>query len=300
MRLGAFLLLLLALGTACGPKSMRQRMRDSERIADRASAALDDADRAAKELEPDKLDRALEEAQRHLMEKDIELYPEAGMLGDRLVELKKKSAEVRAERERVDLEKKLDAAREKIVPRMQALREAVDALLPDAPTSAQVEAVEKAARRAREDLDDAKDLLSRNADFAGWAKGQYAKVDRAQDAVKTAKKKVAFLEGPVATRAEAAKLWKEAKKTREPEPRLKLALDAADKFIACIRDGEAQVKDQELATASISVGGKPTAPVSVVGGCKEDLEGVKTELARLKQQSAKKKPADTKKQKKKQ
>lgn len=300
MRLGALALVLLAFLTACGPKSMKQRMRDAERYADKATIALDDAERAGNELEPDKMDRALQEAKELMLEKDIELYPEAGMLGDRLVELQKKAPEVRKERERVDLEKKMNAAREKIVPKMNALREALDALLPDAPTSAQVEAVEKAVERAREDIDDAKDLFAKNDDFAAWAKGQRIKTDRALDAVKTAKKKVKFLEGPAALRAEGAKLFKEAKKTKDTDERLKLALDSADKYIACVREGEKQVKDEELATAALTIGGKPTPPISVVSGCKDELESVKTELARLKALAAKKpKAADPKKKKKK-
>jgi hypothetical protein len=300
MRLRAFALLLLTLLAACGPKSMKQRMRDSERLADRANASLDEADRAATALEPDKMDSALKEAQAVLMEKDIELYPEASMLGDRLVELKKKAAEVRAERERVDLEKKMNAAREKIVPKMTALREALDALLPDAPTQAQVDAVEKAAQRAREDIEEARDLLSKNADFAAWAKGQKLKTDRAVDALKLAKKKVKFLEGPVALKAEGAKLFKDSKKAKDPEERLKLAMDSADKYLACVKEGEKQAKDEELATATLSLGGKPTPPITVVSGCKEDLESVKTELTKLKALAAKKpKAADPKKKKKK-
>jgi hypothetical protein len=300
MRLRALALLLLTVLVACGPKSMKQRMRDSERLADKASALLDDAAREAAALEPDQMDRALKDAQAVLMEKDIELYPEAGMLGDRLVELKKKAPEVRAERERVDLEKKMNAARERIVPRMNELREALDALLPDAPTQAQVDAVEKAAERAREDIDGAKDLLSRNADFAAWAKGQQVKTDRAVEALTLARKKVKFLEGPVVLRAEAARLFKDAKKNKDPEARLQLAMDSAEKYLACVKEGEKQTKDAELATAALSIAGKPTPPIAVVGGCKQDLEGVKTELKRLKDKAAKKpKPAEPKKKKKK-
>lgn len=300
MRLRALALLLLTLLAACGPKTLKQRMRDSERLADKATAALDEAERAGNELEPDKMDSALKDAQGFLMEKDIELYPEAGMLGDRLVELRKKSPEVRQERERVDLEKKMNAAREKIVPRMSALREALDALLPDAPTTAQVEAVEKAAQRAREDLDEVKDLLSKNADFAAWARGQRVKTDRAIDSLKLAKKKVKFLEGPVVARAEGGKLFKESKKAKDVEEKQKRALEALEKYQACIKDGEKLVKDDELATAALAIGGKPTPPIAVVSGCKEDAESVKTELARLKELAAKQKPkaGPTKKKKK--
>jgi hypothetical protein len=236
-----------------------------------------------------------------MMDKDFDLYPEAGMLGDRLVELQKKAAAVRAERERVDLEKKMNAAREKIVPKMAALREALDALLPDAPTSAQCDAVEKAAKSAHEDIEDTKDIFAKNADFAAWAKSQRTKAERALEAVKTARKKVKFLEGPVALRTDAAKLFKDSKKEKDPEAKLKLAMDSAEKYIACQKEGEKLVADQELATASIAIAGKATAPISVVSGCKDDLEGVKTELQRLKDLAAKKtKPAApaTKKKKK--
>jgi hypothetical protein len=274
-------------------------MKDSERLADKTVALLDDAEHAGNDLDPDKMDRALTDAKNLLLDKDFELYPEAGMIGDRLIELQKKAPEVRAERERIDLEKKMNAAREKIVPRMQALRDALDALLPDAPTQAQVDAVEKAAKRAREDIEGAKELLSKNADFAAWAKSQRLKTERAMEAVKSVAKKVKFLEGPVAARTEAAKLFKESKRSKDDEDKLRLATEAAGKYGVCVKDGEKLIKDPELATTALSLGGKPTPPLSVVSGCKEDLEGVKTEIARLKELTAKKKPAETKKKKKK-
>jgi hypothetical protein len=284
--------------TACGPKSMKQRMRDAERLADKLTVLLDDAEKSGNALEPDKMDRALEESKNVMLEKDLELYPEAGMLGDRLIELQKKAPAVRAERERIDLEKKMTAARERIVPKMTALREAMDSLLPDAPSEGQCDAVEKAAKAARDDIDDAKDLFAKNADFAAWAKSQRKKTDNAMEALKPARKKVKFLEGPVAAKIEGARLFKDSKKEKDTDARLKLAMDSAEKYIACQKEGEKLVADQELATASVVVQGKVTAPLSVVSGCKEELEGVKTELQRLKdlaaKQQKKKPPAETK------
>src|SRR3972149_352214 len=103
---------------------------------------------------------------------------------------------------------------------------ALEKLSPGGPTSAQVDAVEEATRKLQDEVDDAMELLQKDPDFGLWAKSQRGKADKALETVKFARKKVKFLEGPVVARDEAQKLWREAKRRRDPVDRGDLAEEA--------------------------------------------------------------------------
>ena len=210
MRVFSGLILALTL-TACGPKTMDARLRDAERMADRASGHLDRAEKAAIQLEPREMERALDDAKDELKQKDIELYPESQMHFDRFKELAARLPAVKAEREKRDLELRLNAARDKIVPRVQAMMEAQEAVTPAAPTRALIDTLESKAKAVKDAVDDELDLFVKDADFAAWAKSQRNKVDKALESAARAKKGVAFLEGPVVAWKEALALQAEAR-----------------------------------------------------------------------------------------
>ena len=162
--LGGMALVLLL--SACGPKTMDARLRDAEKLADRASNHLDRAEKAAAALEPRDMESALDDAKRTLAEKDIELYPEAQMHLDRYQELAGRLPQVKAAREKRDLDLRLNAARDKIVPRVQAMMDAQEALVPTAPTRALVDTAENKAKAVKEAVDENLDLFVKDADSA--------------------------------------------------------------------------------------------------------------------------------------
>ena len=240
-------LVLVFLISACGPKTMDARLRDAERMADRASGHLDRAEKAAIQLEPRDMERALDDAKEELRQKDIELYPESQMHFDRFKELAARLPQVKAEREKRDLELRLNAARDKIVPRVQAMLEAQEAVPAAAPTRALVDTLENKAKALKDAVDDELDLFVKDADFAAWAKSQRNKVDKALESVARGRKGVAFLEGPVVAWKEGLALETEARSRKDLGDKETALRDARTKLSAC--DRTAKPFDEDKLTA---------------------------------------------------
>jgi len=285
---------LVLLLSACGPKTMDARLRDAEKLADRASTHLDRAEKAAAALEPKDMESALADAKSTLAEKDIELYPEAQMHLDRYQELMGRLPQVKAAREKRDLDLRLNAARDKIVPRVQAMTDAQEALVPTAPTRALVDAAENKAKALKEAVDEELDLFVKDADFAAWAKSQRNKVDKALESVARARKGVAFLEGPVTAWKEGLTLQKDAKDKKELSDKESALREARTKISAC--DRTARPFDEDKVTSAVAFAmpsGKPQTPGQLSVTCQKDLKEIETEwkkvLAALEVEKAKKK-----------
>lgn len=268
--------------SACGPKTMEARLRDAEKHADRAAGHLDDAQRAMEQLEPSPMEDALEEAKEELAEQDTGLHPEAGMHQDRYAELAAKLPQVKAEREKRDLEQRLDAAREKIVPRVHAMLETQEALTPAAPARELVEALESKAKAVREAIDDDASLFEKSPDFAAWVKSQRGKVDRALEQAARARRGLAFLEGPAAAwrDAQAKQVEARAKKTPgEKEPGL---AEARERLAACEKDAGPFTQDAASSAVAFTLaGGKPQTPAQLQAACRAALKAADAELKKV-------------------
>lgn len=295
-------LVLALLISACGPKTMAARLRDAERMADRASGQLDRAEKAAIQLEPKDMERALDDAKDELGQKDIELYPESQMHFDRYKDLAARLPAVKAEREKRDLERRLNTARDKIVPRVQALLEAQEAVPANAPTRALIDTVENKARVVREAVDDELDLFVKDTDFAAWAKSQRTKVDKAMENVARSRKSLAFLEGPVVAWKEGLALENEAKNRKDLGDKETALRDARTRLAAC--DRTAKPFDEDKLTPAIAYvmpTGKPQTPAQLSTTCQQDVKRVEAQwkkvLASVEQEKAKKKAQAAKEEK---
>ena len=293
---------LLVASSACGPKTMEARLRDAERTADRASGHLDRAEKFAIQLEPKDMENALDDAKRDLAEKDIELYPEAQMHFDRYKELAARLPQVKAEREKRDLELRLNKARDKIVPRVQAMLEAQEALPPASPTRALVETLESRAKAVKEAVDDELDLFVKDADFAAWAKSQRNKVDKALEAATRAKKGVQFLEGPVVAWKDGLTFVADAKTKKDLSDKETALREARTKLSACGRDVRPYDEDKVTgAVAFVMPSGKPQTPAQLATTCQQGLKDTEAQwkkvLAALEVEKAKKKAQEEKERK---
>ncbi|MFT3713281.1 MAG: hypothetical protein QM817_36965 [Archangium sp.] len=288
------LLALFAL-TACGPKTMQARLKDAERLADKASSALDKAEKAGRELEPKDMERALEDAKEYLAAKDSELYPEAQMNIDRYKELAAQVPAVKAAREKKDLDERLNKARDRIVPRVQAMLAAQDALVENAPTKSKCEDLEERSKALKDAVNDDLDLFVKDADFAAWAKSQLKKVDLATDAAKTGRRGLAFLDGPVAVWKDALSQYKDVKGKKDPEDKEKLLGEVRGKYAACSKDakpfnGDKATKD----IAFVMPEGKPQTPSQLIETCDKALKSGEKEWKAVVAASAKAKAAKNK------
>lgn len=264
--------------SACGPRTMAARLRDAERMADRASGHLDRAEKAAIQLEPKDMERALDDAKDELGQKDIELYPESQMHFERYKELAARLPRLKAEREKRDLELRLNAARDKIVPRVQALLEAQESVPANAPTRALVETLENKAKAVKEAVDDELELFVKDSDFAMWAKSQRSKVDKALESVARSKKGIAFLEGPVLAWKEGLGLVAEAKSRKDLGDKETALRDARTRLSACNRSAQPFEEDKlTSAIAFVMPSGKPQTPAQLSATCQSDLKRVETQ-----------------------
>lgn len=283
---------------ACGPKTMEARMRDAERRSDKAAGALDEAQRAAEALEPGKMEDALDDAKGFLNHPDINLYPEAGLQQDRYRELSAKLPEVKKEREKRDLERRLNAARDKVVPRVQALLEAVDALNLATVTKDKLSAIEKLADDVKEGVDDDKDLFEKDKDFAQWAKSQKGKADKALEAMAKGKKALAFIEGAGAAMKDGLAAQKDARTKKDPAERVTVLIEAQGKLSSCEKDASAAASDAVLGPVAFQLnGGKPQTPAQIARACKTALTKVDKDLVKAKD-AVKKAEAKAKKKRK--
>lgn len=304
MRVLITLLAISVLASACGPKTMQARLRDAEKLADKASEALDRAEKAGNDLEPKDMERALEDAKEYLTAKDSELYPEAQMNMDRYQEIAAKVPAVKAAREKRDLDLRLNKARDRIVPRVQAMLESQDALVPTAPTKSKCEDLEERSKALKDAVNDDLELFVKDADFAAWAKSQLKKAEVGIDAAKSARRGLAFLDGPVDAWKEALAKYKDARKVKDPEDKEKQLGEVRAKYASCMKDGRAFENDKatkELAFAMPE--GKPQTPTMLVATCEKALKSGEKEwkavqTAAAKAKAAKNKPAPKPKKKK--
>jgi len=283
---------------ACGPKSMTARMRDSEKAADKINHSLDLAEKAETDLSPKDAQANLDDAKKGLMDPDINLYPELEMMVDRYKELSAKLDAVKQAREKKDLDDRLEKARDKVVPAVQKLSDALDKLSPGAPTKEQIAAVEDQAKDVREGVDDAKDMFVKDPDFASWAKSQRAKAEKALDEVTKAKAKLRFIEGPGAQLLDGQKKVKEAKTLKALDDKGARLQDAKELFDKCATGAPAAVADPLLKDAVLKIlPGKGQTPSAILTACKDALKSTEAELDKTKKAIAKAAAAKPKKKK---
>ncbi len=279
---------------------MQARLKDAERLADRASTSLDEAERFAEAFEPTKMEASLEEARKVLLEKDIDLYPEAQMHIDRYKELAAKVPAVKAEREKRDLVKRLDEARDAIVPRSHATTHAMGKIVPAAPTKESCDRLENAAKDLKSAIDSSQDVFAKDSDFAAWARGEKAKSDKALELVPKCRRGLAFLDGPVASSSKGLELQKVAVKEKDPAARARVLSEARTELSACAREGKAFDADKTTqAIAFVMTKGKPQTPAQVIAGCEKALKKADADLKKAtdaaKKAAAPKKPPKKKK-----
>ncbi|MFT3837540.1 MAG: hypothetical protein QM723_11145 [Myxococcaceae bacterium] len=284
----ALLLLLFVCLAGCGPKSMEARMRTAEKRADSVNRSLDLAEKAENDLDPKEAESNLEDAKKGLMDPDINLHPELEMMVDRFKELQSKLDATKAAREKRDLELRLEKARDKVVPAVQKLSEALDKLSPSAPTKDQISAVEDQAKDVREGVDDAKDMFVKDPAFASWAKSQRAKSEKALDEVTKAKAKLRFIETQGQQLADAQAKVKESRTEKDLDDKASKLQGAKELLDKCATSGPAAVADPLLKDAQLKIlPGKPQPPAAVITACTTTLKSVSADLDRVRKQIAK-------------
>lgn len=275
--------LTLAVGlAACGPRSMQARIASGERKSERASALLDEADRAMSELEPDRAEARLREAGDLLSDRDVDLYPEGDLLRARLTEARGRLVLCREERARQDLAREVQRRREEVDRALADLRAALPELERKDAGRAQVDHVRDASRRVEQRVEDGKGLEAKDAAYAEYAGQALKQVEEARGRAAVVEKTLEFIAGPMKDRAEAVALAKRAKAERGLEERLGLYTQARRRFVDCTDNGQKLIDQAPgLEKARVELDGKPVSIKAVTRGCQARVDGLDRTLEKL-------------------
>jgi tetratricopeptide (TPR) repeat protein len=295
-------LLLGVVLAACGPKSMKDRTRNGEKLSDEATPLLDGAERDLNKLDPDHAEAQLQQAQKLLANPDIELSPEGEMLQSRFTELKARVAPTREEKAKRDLEAAADKQRDNLMQAMGEVTTAMEALERKDVGPPQVDALLKAVERTRERLKEGKKLESQNDDYGASARRTEQRLEQATAKARSVQQVLDFVSGPATARQEAEALVKKAKAEKDPDKQLALYTDARDHFLRCGENAKQMItKVPELEKSPIQVEGQTTTPKAVASSCGTKADSLQKSVAKLEQAKAareKKKSASSAKSKK--
>jgi hypothetical protein len=258
---------------ACGPKSMKARIADGERLSDRAGTAMDEAERALAAEDPGRAEERLAEAERALADPDVMTNPESDLLKSRLAELKPRPAELRKELERRELEKKVAARREVVARAVTAFRKAL-ASASGRPERAPVQAAREAARKVRDEVEWDKDLPAREPELKAYLDGIRQDLEAGEKELQLAERTIELVEGPVRDHDEALGRVQRGKAEKKLEERLSLYSEAQDRYRRCAEAADRMLGQwPELQKASLTAGGKPATLAGLVKQCKAQVEG---------------------------
>jgi colicin import membrane protein len=266
MRVGMGVVLVLA--PACGPRTFQARMEAAERRGDRASALMDEAQRALDAVEPDRAQDRLRDAREQVSSREMEANPEAGLLRSRLAELEARLPEVKARRARNELAKKVAERKQVIEASLSRLRAAVAELKPGVVDRSLPRVARNALRSVRDDIAWRKELQTEDPDFGGYVEALGVELDSTERKIDVAEKVAAFAEGPVRALESASAQMDKAKAEARLSARLDLENDALGKYRACADEAKKQLTDDPgLERAQVLASGRLTSPPEVQKTC---------------------------------
>lgn len=260
----------MVFAVGCGPKTLEQRQRHGEKLADEATGQLDRAEKELRALEPDEADEALRDATETLEEPDIVHSPESDLLKSRLQELRAQLPACREQRRLRDLDEKVRERRAKIGPVLQAMRDGMEALsTAKSVDEKRIDATEDAAKDLADLLEDTRELELRDEDFKSYMKRAHAELDKAKTDIRLAKARLEFQSGPERAKTDATEHAKQAKAQKNADERRRLYALASDEYARCATDAAKFAKELDKQAAALET------------TCRTGEAGAKAELKKL-------------------
>ena len=258
-------------------------MKSADKKADQLAVLLDDAERAAAQLDPKKADEALREAKKLLDDPEIQLSPDREIHAGRYAELTAKMAQVREAKLAKDIEEAVRDERSEIGPSLQTMKDATEAL-------AGGKADEKTINAARDSVaalekavgasDDRRVFALKDSSFVGYLKRAKAEAEKARAELTKSEKRARFLAGPVALKLKANADLKESRTTKDLEKKRELIGAAATGYGQCLSGGLEYIKGG-FADEKIVIEGKLTSADAFLETCKSLQKSTAEALAKL-------------------
>jgi hypothetical protein len=272
---------LLAL-VACGPKSMRQRMNASEKLANQVDELLSKAEKAITDVDPPAVESALKDAKKVISDPDAQLYPEYEMLTGRLKDDEAKLPAVRKLREKKDLEAAVAKQRDKIEELVARVKKDTKALEDPNVESGSIDDLEDAAKDLAGALKDGAELEAKDKAYAEYAKKQRELSEKAKDPVALARARVEFMKGPAALRDQAAQKLKDARAATKPDDKRSALTDAKALYEKC-QDASRKLlmANPAMSRLPIMAAGKKSTPEELDTACSKEWQEADKALKRL-------------------
>lgn len=273
---------MVALALACGPKTLKQRMAQSESIANEVDEILSKAETKMRELEPTDADELLEDARQELGKPNAELYPEWQMLADRLKRDQAAIPEVKEARRKRDLEEKARRREDELKGDVADCQQAFEALAGAKATSDELERYQKRAKALQSGLDEQPEL---EKEVPAW--GEKVKGYRSMLASQAAKLpaialRLEFAEGPVAKEAQAREAAEAVKGLKDPAKKASKQEEVVAGYQGCVSQGKSVLGRHPGATLNpIQVAGRSVIPSAFVNDCERALTAAKATLKKL-------------------
>lgn len=263
----------------CGPKSVDAKLRDADKIGGKIDSLLNTAEKALGDLEPAKAEEALKEAAVLLKEPDLEISPERDMYSSRHAELAPRLAQVKEARAAKDIEDAVRDERAQIGPSLQAMKDAAEAIsgakVDERKIGAARDAV-AALEKAVGASDDRRTFALKDSSFQSYLKRAKGETEKARAEVTKAEKKLKFVNGPIALKAEAAEDARKAKIERDAEKKRALMTAAAQAYAKCASGagefGKGGFEKEKIGTATVE---------SVLEACKAAQATTESAIAKL-------------------
>jgi hypothetical protein len=264
---------------ACAPR-MGARVSQGERLADRAAALLDDAEKALNEKKADEAESKLRDADRMLKEPKAATSPDWGTLVERHKALESQVGETRLEKARSEIAQRVAQRREVIAKSVKAFRLAITELELHPSDRATIEAARRAANQMNADIDWDKELPEKDAEFKSYVAALAIDVQNASKQLALAERAVEFAQGPVRDHDEAAAIVARAKAVKKLDARLKGLQEGQDRYRRCNQSATALfAANPGLEKAAFAISGRPSTGAAIAKSCDAQSQSLEKRIA---------------------
>lgn len=253
---------------ACAPKGTRARVSHGERLGDEASSLLDDAEKALSDLDADRAEKKLREADRILKEPAASRNPDFALLVERHKALEPRVGETRAEKARAEVAAKVNRRREVIAKSVKTFRLAITEVELHPADRGAIEGARRAANQMNADIDWEPELQEKDPEFKSYVQALKIDVQNASKQLVFAERAVEFADGPARDHDEAVALVARAKGEKALDSRLARLQEAKERFARCNQRALTMIAATPgLDKAAIRPSGRPSTGAAIASAC---------------------------------
>ena len=274
--------------SACAPKGGRVKLSEGERLTDKASEMLDDAEKALNEVDADLAERKLKEADQLLKNPRASNSPDWALLVERYKALEPRVGETRAEKARQAVAQRVEQRRAVIAKSVKTLRLAVVDLEHNPADRPRAEAVRRAAAQVESDIGWDRDLPAKDPEFKSYVDALKIDLQDAQKQLALADRAAEFAQGPARDHDEAAAIVARIRADKKLDARLAHLQEARQRYVQCNQRAASMIgANPGLEKSVIYVSGRPSTASGIAKSCDAQAKSLEKRIASLQKVLAK-------------